>query len=472
MKISVVMPVYNECWTIREIVRRVVAQGELVTELVMVDDGSTDGTRALIDGLLERYKGGRVAVRALFREENGGKGAALKDGFAAATGDVVIVQDADLEYDPEDYPRLVAPILDGRADAVYGSRFACGERNVLFFWHTLANRLLTLACNVVSNLNLSDVWTGYKVFRAELIRKMPLSSRGFDFEPEITIKLAKLGCRITEVPVSYQGRSYAEGKKIGLRDAFIGFWAVAKTWLVGDLGELAVGERTWRIMAKAGRYNRFIYEQYRGYLGPDVIEVGSGVGTISRFLLDRRRLVLTESDPSRLEALRGAYKGWEHVELRALDIARPQGADDLWGRFDTAVCFNLLERVDDDAEALKNVARLLKPGGRAVISVSAHGCLYGSMDETLGHKRRYDRARLDELLAQAGLETEESRFLNALGVAAWWLNGRVLRRKSIPGLQIALFDRLMPLVRWTSGSRLPWGLMLLTVARRPATHER
>ena len=466
MKVSVVMPVYNECWTIREIVRRVLARPE-ISELVMVDDGSTDGTRPMITRLVEEHRGGRVAVRALFREKNGGKGAALVDGFRAVTGDAVIVQDADLEYDPVDYPVLIEPILDGRADAVFGSRFLGGKRNVLMFWHTLANRLLTLSCNVVSNLNLTDVWTGYKVFKTELIRKIPLSSRGFDFEPEITIKLAKLGCRISEVPVSYNGRSYAEGKKIGLKDAFIGVWATVRTALVGDLGKLTLGERTLRIIAKAGRYNRFVYEQYKRHLGDDVIEIGAGVGNVSRFLLDRRRLVLTETDPRYLESLRAAYKGWGYVDVRPLDIVEPKDANELWGRFDTAVCLNVVEHLADDAAAMRHIARLVKPGGRVVVIVPAHRWLYGTLDEGLDHKKRYERAELEELLRGAGLEPLEARYLNPVAIPGWLFNGRLLRRSTIPGLQIGLFDRLTPLVRLSSSWNLPFGLSLLAVARRP-----
>lgn len=472
MKISVVMPIYNECWTIREIVRRVLARPE-VDELVMVDDGSTDGTRERIRQLLETHKNGRVAVRALLRERNGGKGAALVDGFHAVTGDVVIVQDADLEYDPADYPALIEPIKDGRADAVFGSRFLGAKHNVLLFWHTLVNRLLTLSCNVVSDLNLTDVWTGYKVFRTELIRKIPLSSRGFDFEPEITIKLAKLGCRISEVPVSYHGRTYAEGKKIGMKDAFIAAWAIMRTALFGDLGELAVGEQTLRIMSKAGRYNRYIYDQYRHQLGPDVVEIGAGVGNISRFLLDRERLVLTENDPSYLESLRAVYKGWGYVEVRPLDIMAPKDTDALWGRFDSAVCFNVIEHVKDDSAAVSNIAKLLKPGGKAILIVPAHQWLYGSLDEHLGHHKRYEREGFEALLKAAGLNVVESRYLNPIAVPGWYLNGRVFHRKVIPGLQLSLFDRLTPLVAAASSLGLSVGLSLFVVASKPASaHER
>jgi glycosyltransferase involved in cell wall biosynthesis len=226
MKLSVVVPVYNELTTLEEIVRRIRAvQLEGVeTEIWLVDDGSRDGTRDLVRKLEEEG-----SVRALFHEQNRGKGAALRSGFAAATGDFVVVQDADLEYDPRDYPRLLAPILDGRADVVYGSRFVGGDSHrVLYFWHYVGNRLLTLLSNALTNLNLSDVETCYKAFRREVIQGVEICEDRFGFEPEITAKVAQLDCRIYEVGISYSGRTYHEGKKIGWRDGVRAVWCILK----------------------------------------------------------------------------------------------------------------------------------------------------------------------------------------------------------------------------------------------------
>lgn len=221
MKISVVVPVYNERGTVALLLERVrEALRGREAEIVVVDDGSTDGTREV----LRRIEG----IRLIEHERNQGKGAALRTGFAAATGEVVIVQDADLEYDPREYPKLLEPIEDGRADVVYGSRFLGGPHRVLFFWHFVANMLLTLLSNMLTNLNLSDMETGYKVFRAEVLKKIRIRSNRFDFEPEITAKVAKLGCRIYEVPISYSGRTYEEGKKIGFRDGLSALWTILK----------------------------------------------------------------------------------------------------------------------------------------------------------------------------------------------------------------------------------------------------
>jgi len=211
MKLSVVIPVYNEAGTIREIIQRVLAAPS-EKEVIVVDDGSTDGTRVI----LRREAPNGVVV--LFQDSNRGKGAALRAGFQKVTGDIVLVQDADLEYDPAEYPRLLKPIVDGRADVVYGSRFSGETHRVLFFWHYVGNRFLTMLSNMLTNLNLSDMETCYKVFRADILKRLVLRSNRFGFEPEFTAKVARLGCRIYEVPVSYHGRGYESGKKITWKD--------------------------------------------------------------------------------------------------------------------------------------------------------------------------------------------------------------------------------------------------------------
>jgi glycosyltransferase involved in cell wall biosynthesis len=222
MRLSVVIPVYNEKDTVREIVSRVRAV-PLDAEIILVDDGSTDGTREVVLGLSD------ARTRVLLHDRNRGKGAALRTGFASAGGDIVIVQDADLEYDPREYPKLTRPIEEGRADVVYGSRFVSGEhRRVLFFWHMVGNKLLTLFSNMLTNLNLSDMETGYKAFRREVLQRVTLEEDRFGFEPEITAKMARLRVRIYEVGISYAGRTYEEGKKIDWRDGLAALWCILK----------------------------------------------------------------------------------------------------------------------------------------------------------------------------------------------------------------------------------------------------
>ena len=229
MRLSVVIPVFNERQTLMSLLERVEAT-PVDKEVILVDDCSTDGTRDLFPQAAERWPN----IKLLYHDKNQGKGAALRTGFQACTGDVVIIQDADLEYDPNEYPRLLEPIVDGRADVVYGSRFIGGESHrVLYFWHMVGNRFLTLMSNMMTNLNLTDMETCYKVFRREFADKLDIQSRTFAVEPEITAKVAKMRARVYEVPISYAGRDYAEGKKIGPKDAVIAIFAIVRWGLFG-----------------------------------------------------------------------------------------------------------------------------------------------------------------------------------------------------------------------------------------------
>ncbi len=228
-KLSIVIPVYNERETLREVVEQVQAvQIPLGKEIILVDDCSTDGTKEVIESVLCDEKCDENLVK-IYHSENKGKGAALRAGIDAASGDIILIQDADLEYDPKDYPRLLQPILEGKADVVYGSRFVGSEAHrVLYFWHMIGNRTLTLLSNMVTNLNLTDMETCYKVFRREIITQLDLREDRFGFEPEVTTKISRLGCRIYEVGISYNGRTYDEGKKIGWRDGLSALRCIIK----------------------------------------------------------------------------------------------------------------------------------------------------------------------------------------------------------------------------------------------------
>jgi glycosyltransferase involved in cell wall biosynthesis len=225
-KLSVVIPVYNERTWIREVMRRVQATG-VPMEIILVDDCSTDGTREILKEFAD------AGHKVVYQERNQGKGAALRRGFQEATGDVIVVQDADLEYDPGEYPRLLQPILEGKADVVFGSRFIGEDHRVLYFWHYVGNKMLTLLSNLFTNLNLTDMETCYKLFRREVLQGMKLRSNRFGFEPEVTAKIAKMRpkLRIFEIPISYSGRTYEEGKKIGMKDGFQALYCIVRYWL-------------------------------------------------------------------------------------------------------------------------------------------------------------------------------------------------------------------------------------------------
>jgi glycosyltransferase involved in cell wall biosynthesis len=221
MKLSVIIPVYNEVATIQEIIERV-KKAPFEKEIIVVDDFSTDGTREL----LEKIRGDRITV--FLHESNQGKGAAIRTALSHMSGDITIIQDADLEYDPSEYPRLIAPIQEGKADVVYGSRFLGGPHRVFFFWHAVGNNFITTLSNMLTNLNLSDMETGYKVFRTEMLKRIKIESNRFGFEPEITAKIAKMGCHIYEVPISYWGRDYSQGKKIKWKDGLAAIYWIIK----------------------------------------------------------------------------------------------------------------------------------------------------------------------------------------------------------------------------------------------------
>ncbi len=227
MKLTIVIPVYNEMATLQELVGHVLAVqlDGFEREIILVDDFSTDGSRELVDTLAA----GNASIRAVYHERNQGKGASLQSGFKEATGDIVLIQDADLEYDPNDYGALLQPIIEGRADVVYGSRFVGGDcHRVLYFWHSIANRFLTLLSNMFTNMNLTDMEVCYKAFRREILEQITLCENRFGIEPEMTAKVARLQCRVYEVGVAYHGRTYEEGKKIGMRDGFRAIWCILK----------------------------------------------------------------------------------------------------------------------------------------------------------------------------------------------------------------------------------------------------
>src|SRR6184192_880504 len=467
-RLSVIVPVYNEVGTVRTLLERVMAV-RIPKEIIVVDDGSTDGTPAALEEVqtaIPDTPDNRLTL--LFRPRNRGKGAAVRAAIGRVTGDIALVQDADLEYDPAEYPRLIQPIRDGHADVVFGSRFAGSPRRVLFFWHTVANRILTLVSNVCTNLNLTDMETCYKVFRADILKQIPIRSNRFGLEPELTAKVARLRCRIYEVPISYHGRQYSEGKKIGWKDAASALLTILRFAIWPDIGREDEGFTTLRRVEALRRYTGFLWELMRPYVGRRVLEVGSGTGVMTRYLSTREEVVASDVDPEYVELLRRTFADTPNVQVRFLDLAR-LGEDGLAPhRFDTVVCANVLEHVADDAASLRAMRALLAPGGRVVLIVPALRALYGTIDVAIGHHRRYTRDEIDAKLHAAGLEVEHVSYFNLLGVPGWWLNARVLRRRSVPGLQARLNDRLVPLLRLERRLKPPIGMSLLAVGRVPA----
>lgn len=466
------VPVYNEAATIHEVLRRIVG-APFAKEILVVDDGSFDGTTTILRNLdvlkvslCKESPTAPVDLKVLFHDRNRGKGAAIRTALEAVTGDIVLIQDPDLEYDPTEYPRLVQPILEGKADVVYGSRFLGFPRRVLYFWHSFGNNLLTLLSNVFTNLNLTDMETGYKVFRSDLIKHIKLNSNRFGFEPEVTAKLAKLGAKIYEVPISYSGRTYWESKKINWRDGIAATGTILKYAILDDNSADIMGLRTLKRMKRLSRYNAWIFQEIRSKVGNRILEVGSGIGTMTQFFLNRELVVASDIEDRYLQYLRGVFERHRNVQVHRIDL---EGQDLLKFKmfdFDTIICLNVLEHVKRDDRALQDFWTILKEGGHLILLVPAMKVLFGSIDKHLSHYRRYDCDELTEIVQRAGFHVESVRYLNLLGSLGWLMNARLLQRKSVPGIQARLFDWLIPYLRFEQKFNLPFGLSLLAISRK------
>ncbi|HTC36170.1 MAG TPA: L-histidine N(alpha)-methyltransferase [Bryobacteraceae bacterium] len=456
MKTSILVPLYNEEEFVATLLERVIRAplpDGFDREIIVVDDGSTDASVAEVESVAEKYPG---AIRLFKSTPNQGKGAAIRRAIREAHGEFCIIQDADLEYNPNEYGKLLGPLVDGRADAVFGSRFATsGERRVLYFWHSLANHLLTGMCNIFADLNLTDMESCYKAFRTSLLQSIPLRSQRFGFEPEITIKLAKRQARIYETPISYSGRTYEEGKKIGLKDAFEAFWVILKTALSSDI-YVAKDKDILDAFANAPNFNRWMGDTIQPYIGKKVLEIGAGMGNLTRLLLaGRKRYVATDIDREHLERLKNRLSQRPHLETAVLDAADPGSQDRFAGQMDTVVCLNVLEHIEDDLGALRNIRAMLETGGRAVVLVPEGQSVYNSLDEELGHCLRYSEDQLRQRMMAAGFTVEAILRFNRVSRPGWWLNGSILKRRTISRAQLKNFDRLVWLWRRIDNS-LPW----------------
>jgi glycosyltransferase involved in cell wall biosynthesis len=468
LKLSVIIPVYNERFLVGELVSRVLAVSapeirEL--ELVIVDDGSRDGSLEILRDLARRHPD---RIRLFEQTRNQGKGAAIRRGIAAATGDLVIFQDADLEYDPRDYGRLVRPFLEDGADVVYGSRFMPSERRrVLYYRHTLGNRFLTLLSNWFTDLNLTDMETCYKVFRAPLIKSLPIRSNDFAMEPEITAKVAKRDCRIFEVPISYLGRTYREGKKIGMKDAWKAVRAILHYWLVDDLyAEDEYGSHILHSLERAQRFNRWMAETIASAIGARVLEIGAGIGNLTSELLPRDLYVASDINPHYLAYLKNLALGKPYLRVARLDLEDTAEFAAWAGEFDTVVCLNVLEHVADPLRALRNMRAALRPGGRLVLYVPQGQWLYSSLDEVLGHRCRYSKEQLAAELRDSGFKLDRVSDFNRVAVPGWWLNGKLLRKREFGRWQLKLFNMSVQLLRGLDHLVPGPGLGIIAIATR------
>jgi SAM-dependent methyltransferase len=475
------MPCYNELGTIKAVLERVL-ESPYTSEVVIVDDCSTDGTREILEGLDDSR------VRVLYQPVNQGKGAALRRGFKAATAPYVIVQDADLEYDPADYASVLQPLLDGQADVVYGSRFHSSRpHRVLYYWHSLGNRFLTTLSNMFTNLNLSDMETCYKAFRREVLQAFEIEEDRFGFEPEITAKLAGAGFRIYEVGISYAGRTYAEGKKIGWRDGVRAFYCIVRyspllqrrraaafrerrpADLVEADGELA---ETLHNLDGADNYADWIHSLLAPHLGARVLEVGAGHGILTGRMAESAEVTATDISPRCAAVLRQRYDAHPNVRVLEGDIAAATAVNGGKG-YDSAVVVNVLEHIEDDDQALRALAEGVRPGGAVLLWVPAFEFLYSRFDKEVGHFRRYTRRDLVSKARRAGLEPVAVRYVNSVGALGWWLVAKRLGRRPTEGWSVRAYDKaVIPLLRRYEPEKVPFGQSLFAVLRRPTDQDR
>ena len=447
-RLSVLVTVFNERHLVEASLRRVLAlDHELISslEVIVVDDGSTDGSAEVV----RRLAAEDSRISFLEHERNQGKGAAIRTAISQATGDIIIIHDADLEYNPDDIPSLLVPFVNEGADAVFGSRFLSAPyRRALMYRHTIINRLVTLAGNWFTDLALSDVETCYKAINATLLKSIPLRSNDFRFEVEIAIKLAKRRARIFEAPIRYVPRSYQEGKKIRARDGILALFAILHFWLIDDLyQEDEYGSHILAELERARRFNLWMGETLRPYVGDRVLEIGAGIGSLTDQFIPRDSYVASDINPNYLHYLRSYALGKPYLRVMHIDAANPNHFAGLEGQFDTAIVLNVLEHVTDEQQALRNLLSTLKPDGRAIILVPQHPGLYGSLDRVLEHRERYTAAQLEQSLTDAGFRVEKLFDFNRFSVPGWWFNGKVLRKKRFSRVQLKVLDTMMPIMK-------------------------
>jgi SAM-dependent methyltransferase len=471
--LSVLVPVYNEQHLVEASLARLEVLGESPllsrVQVIVVDDHSTDATPEVLRQFEASRAGGRIEWVFLRHDRNRGKGNAIRTALARASCEISAIHDADLEYHPKDLLRIVKVFEEENADAVFGSRFTGADvRRVLFFRHQIGNRLLTFLTNIVTDLNVSDMETCYKAVRTDLLKSIPLRSNDFRLEPELTIKLAKRGARLFEVPIRYSGRTYREGKKIGWRDgvkalAAIGRFALSEDLFVAD----QFGSDTVARLSRAPHFQAWLADQLRPHLGARVLEVGSGTGDLTQLLLPRERYVATDVNPLCVHALKALEADRPYFRAQLCDVLRRETFPE--GDFDTVVGVDVLGSIADDRVALQNLRAVLPEGGRAVLVVPHQPQLQNTLDRAVGYVRRYDEATLRALAAEAGFEARAIVPFNRAGTAGWWLGGTLLRRRKFDVAAVVALNGLTPVLRKVDAALpLPPLSMLVVLEAVPA----
>jgi len=443
-KLSIIMPCFNEALTIKEILNRVDSVklvNDIKKEIILVDDFSNDGTREIIKDEIskENYKS-FDAIKKVFMPYNQGKGSAIIRAIDECTGDYTIVQDSDLEYNPEEYNVLLKPVIESSADVVYGSRFKGSCTRALYYWHSVGNRFLTTISNMLSDLYLTDMETCYKLIKTDILKNINLKSKRFGFEPEITAKLAKTkDIVIYEVPISYKGRTYDEGKKINWKDGVSAIYCILKYNL--KPGKVFKDSQYDILKSiKNSKHYGNINSRISKYIGNDVLELGCGDGMLTRKLIkSKRNITCIDNNEKLLEELKEKFNYLEHLIVFNMDV---DNIDDKFNpnSFDTVIAFNLMEHIRDDRSMVKKVNNVLKKDGYFIGLVPAYNVLFNKLDKSVNHYRRYNTKSLTNLLQ--GFTDVKIYYYNSIGILGWVIVGGILKRNYISKNSVQIHNTL------------------------------
>lgn len=465
--LSVLVPVFNNRYDLEPAlaaIRAAPLPAGMGREIILVDDGSTDGSAALLKAMAAE----QPDLVVLFHPSRRGTGACIRTALEKVSGELCVIQDAQLTFDPNEFGHLMAPLLAGVADAVVGSRFLPHSyRRVLPFRQSRRHRFASRVTSLMTNREFTDVLCPFKMFRSILLKTLPLRSDGVGIWIEILSKLVKRGFRLCEAPVSYRGWSYGVERPLLLGELLNVTTAAVYFWMVDDIYEQQYGHDILHRLSSTHRFNRWMADTIRPWVGETVLEIGAGMGNLSMKLLPRRHYTVSDIDPLHLDFLSSVLASGVRVEVARADLEKTEDFAALAGKFDTVVCLNVVEHVRQDELALSNIHRALQPGGRACILVPQIPGIYGTLDEVLGHFRRYTQKELTEKMQRAGFVVEKIFSFNRPAVPAWWLNGRIMRRTTFGRFQLKVFDSLVWLFRRVD-HLFPWrGVSVICIGRKP-----
>lgn len=454
IKLSIIIPVYNEINSILEVIRLVKSQ-KYNKEIIIVDDFSTDGTRDILKGINDSE------IKVLFNEVNRGKGYCLQRAIECVSGDITIIQDADFEYYPDEFKNLIEKIIEGKTEVVFGSRFL-GAHRVFNFYHYLGNTVLNIIANILLDTNLTDLMTGYKAFKTSVLKNLKLKAERFGIETEITAEVFKRKYRVYEVPISYNGRNYDEGKKIKWTDFFVCvYWLFRAYFRTADVSKDVLLK-----IAAMKNNNLWTLEKIKPFLGGKILELGSGIGTFSRYFINKdRQVTLSDINEEYLDYLKTRFGANPKVVIKKIDAGCVDKYVSL-NQFDTVVGINILEHIADDISAIKSINNVLIDGGRVVLFVPACKKIFSAFDKNTGHHNRYSRKDLEGKLKNNGFVIETIEFNNFAAAIGWFINFKIFKRKDMPNFTIKMFDKFIPFISWIEKYiKFPFGLSLFCVAR-------